>query len=66
MVDDNVLGLDIPVHDSVAVSIVQPLEHLVNVELAVPWGQYLQQLSILRGSNVFHHQAEDFAFLDNV
>ena len=66
MVDNDVLGLDIPMHDSVAVSIVQPLEHLVDVELAVPRGQYLQQFSILRGSNVFHHQAEDFAFLDYV
>lgn len=39
MVDDDVLGLDISVHDALGMSVVEPLEHLVDVVLAIFWRQ---------------------------
>ena len=39
MVDDYVLGLDVPVHDAHGVGIVQSLQNLVNVVFAIAWSQ---------------------------
>lgn len=66
MVDYYVLRLYVSVHYPIAVSIVQPLQHLIDVELAVLWAQDLQQLPVLRCGYVLHHQAEHLAFFDDV
>jgi hypothetical protein len=66
MVDDDVLGLDISMHDADGVSVVESLEDLVDVKFALARSDYVQQLAVFKGGDVLHDEAVDFPFLDDV
>ena len=66
MIDDDVLGLDVSVHNALTVCEVKPLEDLIDVVLAVAGSYYFEQLAIVGGCNVLHHQAVDLSFANNV
>ena len=66
MVDYDVLGLDVAVHDAEGVRVVQPLEDLVDVEAAIPGLEEFEERAVLGLVDVLEDQAVDLALLDDV
>ena len=61
MVNHDILGLDISVHDAERVAVVQSFEHLVNVVLAL-FGFYdLKQLLVIDSIDMLEHQTVSLA-----
>ena len=66
MVDDDVLGFDVAVHDTDGVGIVKTFQYLVDVVFAIVRGQYFVQFSILHILDVFKYEAKDIALPHDV
>ena len=62
MIDNDVLRLDISMHDSLAMCIVETFQYLIDVVLAVARSQHLQQFAIISSRNMLHHQTVDLSF----
>lgn len=61
MVNHDVLGLDVSVHDAEGVTVVEPFEDLVDVVLALFGLDDLKQLFIIDRVDVLEHQTVRFA-----
>jgi len=61
VVNHDVLGLDVPMHDSQRVTIVKSLEHLVYVVFALFGLDDLQKLLVLYGVHVLEYQTVGLA-----
>ena len=66
MIDNHVLRLDVAVHDAHRVRVVQPLQNLVDVELAVPRLDGVEDGLVVGLLDVLEDQAVDLALLDDV
>ena len=61
MIDHNILGLDIPMHDSQRVAIVKSLQDLIQVVFALVGLYDLQKLLVLYGVHVLEHKTVGLA-----
>jgi hypothetical protein len=61
VVDYDILWFYVSMHDTLAVGKVQSFENLIDVMLAVTGSQHFQQLSVISGRHVLHHQTVHFS-----
>lgn len=66
VIDDDVLRLDVSVHDANGVGVVQSLEYLVDVEFAVSWLDGVEDGLVIGLVDVFEDEAVDLALLHDV
>ena len=66
MVDDDILGFDVAMHDADGVGIVKTLQNLVDVVFAILRGQHFIEFSIFYVFDVLEHQAKNIPLAHDV